>query len=65
MHDIRETGNCNSNSNYSYEKCVDDYVSNDLKTMLGCIPPLLSNYDHCGFVTKEKFSNISYYIKVT
>ena len=45
--------------NYSSEKCVDDYVSNDLKTMLGCIPPLLSNHDHCGFVTKEKFSDFS------
>ena len=45
MHDIRETGNCIADYNYSYEKCVDDYVSNDLKTMLGCIPPLLSNYD--------------------
>ncbi len=63
MHDLKENGNCNFDLNYSYEKCVDDYVTNDLKTRLGCIPPLLSNHDHCGFVSKEKFSNLTYYIK--
>ena len=59
MHYIRETSNCIADYNYSSQKCVDDYVSNYLKTMPGCIPPLLSNHDHCGFVTKEKFSDFS------
>ena len=54
MHVLKDTENCNSNSNYSYEKCVDDYITKDLKTKLGCIPPLLSDHDHCGIVAKEK-----------
>ena len=54
MHELKETSNCNSDPDYSYERCVDDYVTNDFKTKLGCIPPLLADHDHCGIVPREK-----------
>ena len=61
MHDSRDDGSCNSDPNYSYEKCVDDFVRRDMKTKLGCIPPLLSDHDHCELVKKEKLDDIGYY----
>ena len=61
MHELRETSNCNSDPDYSYERCVDDYVTNDFITKLGCIPPLLADHDHCGIVPKEKLHDLRHY----
>ena len=58
VHHLSETSNCNPQPEYSYANCVDDYVSKDFMPSLGCIPPLLSDHDHC----EEKKSNVTNYI---
>ncbi len=47
MHVKSDSEKCNPEPDYSYEKCVNDFVLNDLEPELGCIPPFLSNNNHC------------------
>ncbi len=58
IHQLSETSNCNPQPEYSYANCVDDFVSKDFMPSLGCIPPLLSDHDHC----EENKSNVTNYI---
>ncbi len=58
IHQLSKSSNCNPDPEYSYFTCVDDYITNDFMPVLGCIPPLLSNHDHCV----ENKSNITNYI---
>ncbi len=47
MYHSKDTLHCNADPDYSYAKCVDDYVHSDLKPLFGCVPPPLSATDHC------------------
>ena len=53
--------NCNAAPDYSYEKCVDDLIRNDLKEKLGCIPPYLSSSDHCTIVSGIYNKSLAYF----
>ncbi len=55
IHKLSKSSNCNPDPEYSYFTCLDDYITNDFMPVLGCIPPLLSNHDHCV----ENKSNIT------
>ena len=45
-----ENSNCNAEEDYSYSDCVDDKIQNDYVPLIGCVPPYLSNKNHCGTV---------------
>ncbi len=47
MYHSKDTLICNPDPDYSYEKCIDDYVLSDLKPLFGCVPPPYSATDQC------------------
>jgi hypothetical protein len=58
-----EKSNCNSNPDYSYEQCVDEQVHTDLKPRLNCVPPFLSEKDHCLNLSEKYRAELKYYEK--
>ena len=47
MHILSDKSKCQSDPNYSYEACVDEFVHDDLMNLFNCVPPFLSAKNHC------------------
>ncbi len=51
--EISTSPKCESDPNYSYQQCVDDYVHFDLIPKFGCVPPPFSSQDQCKYISKN------------
>ena len=58
-----EKSNCNPDPTYSYEQCVDQQVHADLKPRINCVPPFLSEKDHCLNLSEKYRAELKYYEK--
>ena len=59
-----EKENCNQNKAYNYSKCVDDLVTQDLKSKFNCIPPWLSPNQPCPHAgLSENSAYVDYWVK--
>ncbi len=61
MYESAESRNCVADPDYSYEKCVDEFIRKDLKEKIGCTPPYLSSSDHCSIVPETYNKELAYF----